>query len=110
MRSIIEEVTPRKRLTVGQRQRLLARYHRSPLTQAEFAAQHGIGLSTLGKWLRDAGAGDATPPSVRFQEMVLPSTAPRWAVELVSPQGWTVRLHTVSDFKAVSSLLPALPC
>jgi len=107
---MLDETTPHTRLTMPQRQRLLARYHRSPLTQAEFAAQHGIGLSTLAKWLREARAGDAAPAPVRFQEMVLPSMAPRWAVELVSPQGWTVRLHTVSDFQAVSPLLPVLPC
>ena len=92
MSSHRNDVTSRKRLTVQQRQQLLARYHRSPLAQAEFTAQHGIGLSTLGKWLREARAEDTAPSPVRFQEMVLPSPAPRWTVEVVNPQGWTVRL------------------
>jgi hypothetical protein len=42
--------------------------------------------------------------------VVLPSLTSRWAVEVVSPQGWTVRLHAASDFAVVSPLLPALPC
>lgn len=110
MRSIIEEVRPRKRLTVGQRQRLLARYHRRPLTQAEFADQHGIGLSTLGKWLRKEGLDRKSPAPVSFREVVMPGVASRWAVEVVSPQGLTVRLHAASDFEVISSLLPALSC
>lgn len=110
MSLILEEAAPRRRLTKQQRQRLLARYHRSPLTQAEFAAQHGIGLSTLGKWLREERAQNASPRPVRFQEVALPSLTPHWAVEVVSPQGWTVRLHTVSDFEVISSLLPVLSC
>lgn len=93
-----------------QRQRLLARFHRSPLTQAEFAAQHGIGLSTLSKWLREEGQIRSSPAPVRFQEVRLPSPTPHWAVEVVSPQGWTMRLAAASDFEAVSPLLSALPC
>mgnify|MGYP003380707268 CR=1 FL=1 len=110
MRSILEESARRKRLTRDQRQRLVARYHRSPLSQAEFAAQQGIGLSTLGKWLREHRQSTRFPAPVDFQEVVLPSVTSRWAVEVVSPRGWIMRLHAASDFVAVSPLLPALPC
>jgi len=110
MTLIKNDVAPRQRLTIPQRQRLLARYHRSPLTQAEFAAQHGIGLSTLGKWLREERPVSHSPVPVSFQEVVLPSVTSGWAVEVVSPQGWTVRLHAASDFEVVAPLLPALPC
>lgn len=110
MSLILEEAAPRRRLTKQQRQRLLACYHRSPLTQAEFAAQHGIGLSTLGKWLREEGQVRQSAAPMRFQEVMLPSTTSQWAVEVVNPQGWTVRLHAASDFEVVSPLLPVLPC
>jgi transposase-like protein len=110
MSSIRNHVAQRQRLTVHQRQQMLARYHRSALTQAEFTAQHGIGLSTLGKWLRQEGQVRQSPAPVKFHEVVLPSPTPHWAVELVSPQGWTVRLHAASDFEVVSPLFPALPC
>jgi hypothetical protein len=98
----------RRRWTPKQRQRLLTRFHQSQLTQSEFASQHGVGLSTLSKWLRLER--DAVPKKVTFQEVRLPSPASRWPVELVSPQGWIVRLQNSSDVQMLPSLLRALPC
>jgi hypothetical protein len=99
-----------KRLTSEQRRQLLARYHRSSLSQADFAAGHGLGLSTLGKWLREERCAKPTSPAVSFQELVLPGAGSGWAVEVVSPQGWTLRLRVVSDLHALAPLLQALPC
>ena len=101
------EVLVRRR-TPKQRQQLLARYHQSQLTQRDFAAHHGIGLSTLGKWLRVEG--QATLPPVKFQEVVLPQTPLGYAVEVVSPQGWIVRLQHRSAVQTLPALLQALPC
>src|SRR5271170_34064 len=98
----------RRRLTPQQRQRLLARFHRGQLTQRDFASRHGVGLSTLSKWLR-CEEKTAMPP-VKFQEVTLPHTPLRYAVELVSPQGWTVRLQSTSDIESLPQLLQALPC
>jgi transposase-like protein len=98
----------RHRLTPQQRQRLLARFHKGQLTQRDFASRHGVGLSTLSKWLR-CEVKTATP-SVKFQEVTLPHTQLRYAVELVSPHGWTVRLQNTSDIEALPQLLQALPC
>jgi hypothetical protein len=97
----------RQRLTSAQRQRLLTRYHQSKLTLKQFATQHGVGLSTLSKWLRLER--DPVPAKVKFQE-VLPSPASRWPVEVVSPQGWVVRLQNSSDVQQLPELLRALPC
>lgn len=41
-----------RRCTPAQRAKILAAYQRSRLTQKEFAAQAGIGYSTLTLWLR----------------------------------------------------------
>jgi transposase-like protein len=98
----------RRRWTAKQRQRLLAEFHQSQLTQSEFASQHGVGLSTLSKWLRLER--EAPSPKVKFQEVRLPNPASRWPVELVSPQGWIVRLQNGSDVQMLPSLLRALPC
>jgi transposase-like protein len=98
----------RRRLTSNQRQRLVARYHQSQLTLKQFAAQHNVGLSTLSKWLRRER--DAIPPKVKFQEVRLPSPVSRWPFEVVSPQGWIVRLQNVSDVQQLPELLRALPC
>jgi transposase-like protein len=97
-----------RRLTSAQRQRLLARYHQSQLTQREFAERHGISHSVLVKWLQqERTTGQA---SVDFQEVVLPGAAAHWALEVVSPQGWTVRLQQAADIQSLQSLLGALPC
>jgi transposase-like protein len=93
----------RRRKTPAQRQRLLARFHQSQLTQRDFATRHGIGLSTLGKWLRVGGK--ATPSPVEFQEVVLPNAPLRYAVEVVSPQGWIVRLQDSSEVHTLPQLL-----
>jgi transposase-like protein len=98
----------RRRWTSKQRQRFLARYHRSQLTLKEFATQHGVGMSTLSKWLRLER--EAVPAKVKFQEVRLPKPVSHWPVELVSPQGWIVRLQNGSDVQSLPELLQALPC
>jgi transposase-like protein len=98
----------RRRRTPKQRQQLLARFHESHLTQEDFAARHGIGVSTLGKWLYRES--QKSLPSVKFREVTLPNPASRWPIEVVSPHGWIVRLQTGSDVQMLPSLLRALPC
>jgi transposase-like protein len=103
-----KDVPVRRRRTPKQWQRLVTRFHRSRLTQRDFAARHGIGLSTLNKWLRLER--DAVPAKVKFQEVRLPTPTPRWPIEVVSPQGWIVRLQNSSEVQALPQLLRALPC
>jgi transposase-like protein len=102
------DLARRRRLTPSQRQRLLARYHKGHFTQKAFAAREGIGLSTLLKWLHQERANGQA--SVSFQEVVLPDRSERWALEVVNPQGWTVRLAQAADAPNLSPLLGALPC
>jgi len=64
------------------------RFHESQPTQRDFADRQGVGLSTLRKWLR--GESNAASPPVKFQEVMLPNTQQRYALEVVSPQGWIV--------------------
>jgi len=87
---------------------LLARFHQRQLTQQDFAGRHGVGLSTLSKWLRVES--DAPAPPVKFQEVMLANTPPRYAVEVVSPQGWIVRLQNSSEVETLPQVLQALPC
>ena len=98
----------RRRWTSKQRQRLLVRFHESQLTQRDFAGRHGVGLSTLSKWLRVES--ETTSPPVKFQEVTLPNMPMRYAVEIVSPQGWTVRLQNSSEVETLAQVLQALPC
>ena len=98
----------RRHWTSKRRQKLLARFHESKLTQRDFSTQYGVGLSTLNKWLRLER--EAVPAKVKFQEVRLPNPASRWPVEVVSPQGWIVRLQNGSDVQVLPQLLQALPC
>jgi transposase-like protein len=100
--------TGRGRWTRKQRQRLLAKFHKSQLTQHEFANQHGVGLSTLSKWLRLER--DAVPAKVAFKEVQLPSPVKHGPIEVVSPQCWIVRLQNGSDVQLLPELLRTLPC
>jgi transposase-like protein len=45
--------------SLSARARILAGYERSGRTQREVAAQHGIALSTLQRWLRQSRAGQS---------------------------------------------------
>jgi transposase-like protein len=98
----------RRRWTRNQRQRLLAKFHQCQLTQSEFATRNGVGLSTLSRWLR---LERETPlPTVKFQEVRLLNPVSKWPVELVSPQGWIVRLQSSTEVEQLPELLRALPC
>jgi transposase-like protein len=48
-----------RRWTAAQRAEVVAAYQRGGQTQQTVAAQHGIGLSTLERWLRRSGEGPA---------------------------------------------------
>jgi hypothetical protein len=64
--------TPRRRWTPAQIQQLLEQYRTSKLTRRAFAASHGVGLSTLGNWLRKART--VAPRSPRWLEVPLPAS------------------------------------
>ena len=69
----------------------MTRFHRSQLTQRDFATRHRIGYSTLSKWLRLER--DAVPAKVKFQEVRLPNPTPRWPIEVVSPTAATMIIY-----------------
>ena len=62
----------------------------------------------MGKWLQRED--QKSLPPVKFQEVTLPRATPGWAAEVVSPQGWIVRLHDSSELQMLPQLLRALPC
>jgi transposase-like protein len=102
-------ITPRRRRwSSEQRQQFLADFHQSKLNQTEFANAHGVGLSTLHKWLRQER--NAPPAKLEFHEIRVPAPVSLWPVEVVSPQGWIVRLQNNSAVKVLPELLQALPC
>src|SRR2546423_14834087 len=101
----------RRRFTPEERQEVLERYHQSQLRQHEFASREGISLASLSKWLgaeRGAARAKARVGRVKFDEIVLPNGAPGWALEIISPQKWTLRLGQAPAASALAELLAAL--
>ena len=78
------------------------------MTRRDFAGRHRVGLSTLSKWLRCEDQ-EVLPP-VKFKEVFLSNAEVCLAAEIVSPQGWVVRLHKGCAIEALPELLRALPC
>jgi hypothetical protein len=98
----------RRRWSSEQQQQCLVAFHESKMTQRDFASSHGVGLSTLNKWLRLGST--AVPAKVKFREVGLLNPASTWPVEVVSPQGWIVRIQNGSAVKMLPELLRTLPC
>jgi len=105
----------RKILIRAKRQRLLAAYHRSGLTQKAFAQRHGIGYSTLTQWLRKERTQLSTEvqtPALGLAEVkidgVMNSTSA--LIEVINPQGWMVRVPASVPAATLGQLLRELPC
>jgi transposase-like protein len=84
--------------TAAQRQEILTAYQRSQLTQKEFAAQAGIGCSTLTSWLRKAAP--AQPSGAAFVPVpnLFSAAAVAPAYRLQFPRGLV--LEVASGFPA----------
>jgi transposase-like protein len=110
--------TSRRCLSDDARRQLLARYHRSDLTQRAFCEQAGIPLSTLQWWLVQARRAAARPTrAVAFAEIVAPVCAetvrdpqPTWAVEIATARGLTVRLRSPLAPRVLDRLLRDTRC
>jgi transposase-like protein len=108
----------RQHHTPQQRAELLTGYRRSGLSQRDFVQSHGLGLSTLTKWLREERRTGVKPPerngSVPFQEVNLsPQFGPaNLAAEVALSDGTVLRLSAQAAAAWVTSLLQALrrPC
>lgn len=104
--------------TPQQRAELLTGYRCSGLSQRDFVQSHGLGLSTLTKWLREERLTGVKSPerngSVSFQEVNLspPFGTASWAAEVALADGTVLRLSTQAAATWVTSLLQALrrPC
>ena len=92
--------------TPAQRNKILAAYQCSPLTQKEFAAQAGIGCSTLAAWRRQAAiAKPAGPPPFVPVPNLFPAAVPRPAYRIEFPQGVIVEVASGFQSEELGALL-----
>ena len=102
----------RRRHTAAQREKLLVAYRRSGLTQKAFAAQTGIGHSTLTSWLRKAGDPPSAepaedPPALIRVPNLLPPAGRGPAYRLEFAGGLTVEVARGFDPEELRRLLAA---
>jgi hypothetical protein len=85
--------SPYHRTTPTERERWVRQFEASGLSQRDFATRHGMGLSTLGKWLQLEKAVPARLASLPWQEVALAAVpSPAWAAEIAFKDGSTLRL------------------
>lgn len=103
------------RASRAERERLVAEYERSNLTQQAFAEQHGIPVSTLRSWIyRDRAEevrGPEVPRLLPVHVVASPSPPAQAApphVELELRTGITLRIAAGTDARYVAELVAAL--
>jgi hypothetical protein len=81
-----------RRTAVAERMKMLERYRASGLTRVAFCREEGISIHKLDSWLRKEKSM-MKPKGVKLREVQWSATAAPegWAMELVSPGGWTIR-------------------
>jgi len=99
----------RKYSTPAQREKVLQSYRRSQLTQKEFAAQSGIGVSTLAAWLRQAAVDQEGGSSFVAVPNLLPAPPAGPAYRLQWPGGLSLELRSGFSSGELASLLRLLP-
>ena len=102
----------RKHVTPAQREKILRAWRASALPDQAFAAQAGVGVSTLHAWRRRAAARPAVPltPFVAVPNL-LAAGPPAPAYRLQWPGGLSLELRAgfaAGELAALLQLLPAL--
>lgn len=91
---------------------MVERFWKSGLTQADFAAEHSLTLSTLTRWLRDDREPDTKDKpnrngvAVQFHSVAFPVAA-AWTAEVQMPNGATIRLHANATPQLAAAILRA---
>jgi hypothetical protein len=91
----------------------MARFQGSGLTRKAFARRHGLGVSTLGRWLTEA-RGTYRPTRVVFRKVkaagVSSDPAIRWAMEVEGASGLTARCREALSVQDLITLLRGSSC
>lgn len=102
-----------QRTTAAGRALWVDRFRGSGLSRAQFARQKGFSLSSLNRWIGEArhAAADGAAPLVLSEVKVAPSLGwVGWSVEVVSPEGLTIRLREPLGVAELALLLRGGTC
>jgi hypothetical protein len=104
-----ESKPDRPSFTLEERAEWVSRYRSSGQTQAQFAKQHGLKLTTLQWWIY--GQQRKQPhPTAAFREIAVSPqwSGGVWAAEVTWPSGVTVRLGAQAEASWIDALLKAV--
>lgn len=106
----VDQRIPRRRYTAAERREFVSRYHRSGLTQSEFARQHQLKICTLHQWLHRANKPANPVPEPLFKELLLPPPTPatNWAAEILLGPELTLRLGPQFSPQLITQLIHQL--
>lgn len=109
-----ERIT-RRHLNPEERRRIAEHCESSGLSRREYARRHRLSLSSLQRWLSEARNGHKEVPAVMFREMMvsplpLAASSPGWAVEVVGPDGMTIRCREGLCIEDLARLLRDRAC
>jgi len=98
----------RRHATPAEREKILRSYERSQMTQREFAAQAGIGVSTLAAWLRKAQDNKSGRPSFVAVPNLLASVPAAPAYRVQWPGGLSLEIRAGFSSDELADLLQLL--
>ena len=87
----------------------MERYRASGLTRMAFCQREGISISKLDFWLRKERSKQKTE-GIRLREVPWNPAPGNWAMELISPGGWTIRGRGPMSVEEIGRLLRAGKC
>ena len=93
---------------------IVGRFRLSELSASRFAAENGLNLAVLRRWLKGGGAGGAGAAGVGsqgpiFQEVpLIGDSSSGWSAELIAPSGWVVRLSGSVSPRLLADLCQAV--
>ncbi len=97
----------RKLIRARERKAMIEAYEQSGLTQKAFAQREGVKYSTFTAWLLRYRQQATEPTKSTFAEVRVPTTQPRWALEIALPNGIVIRGHEVQSVTALVGALRA---
>jgi hypothetical protein len=97
----------------AERLQMVEQFRQSGLDRRAFCEREGIALSTLDFWRHKAKRLGQETPRIAFSEVRMePASSPvvNWGLEILSPDGWTLRCRDGLEAADMTRLLKSLKC